>query len=46
MIIAHTLKGSGGETACDIFENKLEWHYKNVDKETYDKALLLLNQQR
>lgn len=46
MIIAHTVKGSGGETACDIFENKLEWHYKNVDQETYEKALVLLNSPR
>ncbi len=45
IIIARTIKGSGGQTACDIFEGKLEWHYKNVDKETYDKALTLLNQQ-
>lgn len=43
MIIARTTKGSGGQTACNIFENKLEWHYKNVDKETYDRALALLN---
>lgn len=44
MIIAKTLKGSGGNTACDIFENKLEWHYKNVDQATFDQAIKLLNQ--
>lgn len=46
MIIAKTTKGSGGDTACDIFENKLEWHYKNVDKETYENAVKLLNQKK
>ncbi len=44
VIIARTVKGSGGQTACDIFENKLEWHYKNVDKATFDSAIQLLNQ--
>ncbi len=46
VVIARTLKGSGGQTACDIFENKLEWHYKNVDKDTYQRALALLNQDK
>lgn len=46
VIIARTTKGSGGQTACDIFENKLEWHYKNVDKITYDNAIKLLNQEK
>lgn len=46
MIIAKTTKGSGGKTKCDIFENKLEWHYKTVDKEVYEQALALLNQEK
>lgn len=44
VIIARTVKGSGGQTACNIFENKLEWHYKNVDKATFDTAIKLLDQ--
>ena len=43
MIIAKTTKGSGGHTKCDIFEGKLEWHYKTIDKDVYDQALELLN---
>lgn len=35
VIIAKTLKGAG----VTFFENKLEWHYKNVDLENYQKAL-------
>jgi len=46
MIIAKTIKGSGGQTKCDIFENKLEWHYKNVDRETFERATELLNQSK
>ncbi len=46
IIIAKTLKGSGGQTKCDIFENKLEWHYKTVDEEVYEQALALLNQEK
>lgn len=46
MIIAKTLKGSGGNTKCDIFEDKLEWHYKTIDKDIYDQALILLNQEK
>ena len=34
-IIARTIKGKG----VSFFEGKLEWHYKNVDKENYIKAL-------
>ena len=39
VIIARTVKGKG----VSFFENKLEWHYKNVDKENYLKALSELN---
>ena len=39
VIIAHTVKGSGGDTACEIFEDKLEWHYKAPNKDEYAKAL-------
>jgi transketolase len=35
MIIARTTKGKG----VSFFEGKLEWHYKNIDAENYDKAL-------
>lgn len=45
VIIARTIKGSGGGTKCTLFENKLEWHYKNVDAQTYKQALALLNQE-
>lgn len=44
IIIAKTVKGSGGDTACNIFENKLEWHYKTIDPEIYQQALALLDQ--
>lgn len=46
MILARTVKGSGGGTKCDMFEGKLEWHFKTIDKEVYDQALSLLNQER
>jgi len=46
LIIAHTIKGSGGKTACDIFEDKLEWHYKSPTKEIYENAIKLLNQKK
>jgi len=46
VIIAKTTKGSGGQTKCDIFENKLEWHYKTIDKDIFDQALALLNQDK
>ncbi|KKP32818.1 MAG: hypothetical protein A2312_00100 [Candidatus Staskawiczbacteria bacterium RIFOXYB2_FULL_32_9] len=39
VIIAKTTKGKG----VSFFENKLEWHYKNVDLENYQKALAELN---
>lgn len=39
VIIAKTTKGKG----VSFFENKLEWHYKNVDLENYQKALIELN---
>ncbi len=34
VVIARTIKGKG----VSFFERKLEWHYKNVDKENYEKA--------
>ena len=46
VIIAHTIKGSGGGTACNVFENKLEWHYRHVDEETYKTAIKLLSQEK
>jgi len=39
VIIARTIKGKG----VSFFEKKLEWHYKNIDKENYIKALEELN---
>lgn len=33
--IAHTTKGKG----CKRFEDKLEWHYRNVDKDTYEECV-------
>ncbi|OGZ63815.1 MAG: hypothetical protein A3A98_00820 [Candidatus Staskawiczbacteria bacterium RIFCSPLOWO2_01_FULL_40_39] len=39
MIIARTLKGRG----VSFFEGKLEWHYKTIDAENYQKALIELN---
>src|SRR3989344_2791347 len=39
VIIARTTKGKG----VSFFEGKLEWHYKNVDQEHYQKALAELN---
>src|SRR3989344_1584784 len=35
MIIARTTKGKG----VSFFEGKLEWHYKTIDEENYQKAL-------
>ena len=46
LIIANTVKGSGGQTACNVFENKLEWHYRYVDEETYKIAIELLSQEK
>jgi len=39
VIIARTIKGKG----VSFFERKLEWHYKNIDKENYINALAELN---
>jgi len=39
MIIAKTIKGCG----VSFFEGKLEWHYKTIDQENYQKALAELN---
>ena len=39
VIIANTIKGKG----VSFFEGKLEWHYKNVNDEDYQKALNELN---
>lgn len=46
VIIAHTIKGSGGQTACKMFENKLEWHYKSPDAKMYEDAIKLLDQEK
>ena len=46
IIICDTIKGSGGNTACNIFENKLEWHYKNLDEQTFKYALQLLSKKK
>ena len=35
IIIAHTLKGKG----ISFMENALQWHYKSLSKEEYQKAL-------
>jgi transketolase len=35
LLIAHTVKGKG----VSFMENKLEWHYYNLDQEKYQKAL-------
>jgi len=40
-----TIKGDGGNTACKMFENKVEWHYRNLDKKTLDEALKLLDKE-
>ncbi|MDO8530464.1 MAG: transketolase [bacterium] len=40
MVIARTKKGFG----VSFFEGKLEWHYKTIDEENYQKALTELNQ--
>ena len=34
-IIAHTIKGKG----VSFMEDKTEWHYNNLDKEQYEKAI-------
>ncbi len=39
MIIAKTTKGKG----VSFFEGKLEWHYKTIDEENYQKALTELS---
>jgi len=39
VIIARTTKGKG----VSFFEGKLEWHYKTIDIENYQKALAELN---
>ncbi len=46
VVIAHTIKGSGGESACNIFEDKIEWHYRYVDEKTYKLALALLSKEK
>lgn len=38
IIIANTVKGKG----VSFMEDDLQWHYKNVDKETYEKAMVEL----
>ena len=35
LIIAHTIKGKG----VSFMENKLEWHYKSLTKDEYEKAI-------
>ena len=35
LILANTIKGKG----VSFMEDKLEWHYKNIDDESYRKAL-------
>lgn len=35
LLIAHTVKGKG----VSFIEDKLEWHYRNLTREEYDKAL-------
>ena len=45
-IIFETTKGSGGDTACDIFEKGLLYHYKHVDEETYRQAQELLSKDK
>ena len=35
LLICHTIKGKG----VSFMEDKLEWHYKNLTKEEYEKAL-------
>lgn len=46
VIIAHTVKGSGGASACNIFENNIEWHYRYVDEKSYKLALALLSKEK
>ncbi len=40
VIIAKTIKGKG----VSWMEKKFEWHYKNLDKQLYEKALLCLSE--
>ena len=35
MVVAHTVKGKG----VSFMENKLEWHYRNVDAALLEQAL-------
>jgi len=35
LLLCHTVKGKG----VSFMENKLEWHYKNLTREDYEKAL-------
>jgi len=44
--LCDTIKGSGGQTACDTFEKGLLYHYKHVDEETYREATELLSKDR
>ena len=46
IIICDTIKGSGGNTACNIFENKLEWHYRNLDEKMFKYAIQLLSKKK
>lgn len=39
VIIAHTIKGKG----VSFMEDKLEWHYRNVDQKSYELAMKELN---
>ncbi len=39
LIIANTVKGKG----VDFMENKMEWHYLPMDKEIYEKAIILID---
>ena len=42
VIIARTRKGKG----VSFMENKLEWHYKNINAKDYQKALAELNHEK
>jgi transketolase len=42
VILCNTVKGWGGQTACNIFEKGLLYHYKHVDEETFREATKLL----
>ena len=39
IVTAHTIKGKG----VKMFEDKILYHYKHIDNETYEKALIELN---